>query len=158
MGSGSGEQGRFWGLFLCLALAVVWLLPLLVFAGCLLVEGYGVADTLAAVVAQYGSERRNLFMVGVPALAPMLLLAMILAVYRRRRGGSHSYLLLLGGVLPVILVLFYANLGFWPLFLPGRDYPGWPHGLEMLIAPLFFAPAGVVLGLLITGLLLRNGR
>jgi hypothetical protein len=139
----------FWARYITATLLVVFLLPLLVFTGCLVLDGYGLPATIAAVSAQYGAERQNLFLAGVPGLLPYALLALIVAVHRWRRGHARSTGLALSGGLPIAFVLAWANASFWPLHLPGRDYPGWPHGLEMVIAPLFFAPVAMAAGLLV---------
>jgi uncharacterized membrane-anchored protein len=44
------------------------------------------------------------------------------------------------GLVAILVVLVWINLQFWPLFLPERTYPGFPHGLGFIIGPVFFAP------------------
>jgi len=77
----------------------------------------------------------------------------VLVIYRRWRGVGGSRQVAVAGSLAIIALLLWANASFWPLFLPGRSYPGWPHGLEMVIVPLFFAPVGMLVAVAIAVLL-----
>ncbi|MCA9752021.1 MAG: hypothetical protein KC591_07505, partial [Gemmatimonadetes bacterium] len=61
-----------------------------------------------------------------------------------------------GGLVPIVVVLAWASFQFWPKFLPSRVYPGFPHGLEFVIAPLVFAPIGMVLGLAVATVATRR--
>jgi len=146
-------RDAFWWRYLLLVLLCVLLLPALVLGICLLAAGHSVVETLQALSAQLQTERRNLLLVGLPAVVPFALLALVLVIYRRWRGVGGSRQVAVAGSLAIIALLLWANASFWPLFLPGRSYPGWPHGLEMVIVPLFFAPVGMLVAVAIAVLL-----
>lgn len=143
----------FWRRYLLLVLLCVLLLPALVLGICLLAAGHSAMETLQALLAQLLAKRRNLLLVGLPAVVPFALLALVLLIYRRWRGIAGSWQLAFAGSLVIIVLLLWANASFWPLYLPGRSYPGWPHGLEMVIVPLFFAPIGMLVAVAIAVLL-----
>lgn len=148
----------FWRVFLLLSLLCVALTPPLVLTLCLLNAGYSPGATLSLLLEQSVSARRNLWLVGLPALLPFALLAILLAIYRRWRGPEGSIELALGGGLSIVILLLWANASFWPLFMPGREYPGFPHGLEMVIVPIFFAPIGMLVGLALAAIWLHQRR
>jgi len=147
----------FWPGFLALALTAIFVLPPLIFAVCLVQAGVGFSETATHLAEHYQSERPNLAVAGLPALVPFALLGLILGLVRWLRGKEGSTALLLGGGLPIVLILVWANATVWPLHLPGRSYPGWPHGLELVIAPLFFAPVAMLVGLVMAWFWRRAG-
>ena len=59
------------------------------------------------------------------------------------------------GLTPSLLLLVWANAEAWPLYLPGRAFPGFPHGLELIIVPLFFVPVAMVFGTVAGGVVGR---
>ncbi len=145
----------FWLRYVVLATASIVLLPALIFAICLLLDGHSAAESMRLLLAQMQAERRNPLVVGLPAVVPFALLAIVLLIYRRWRGPQGSKMVAAFGVLAIVLLLIWANAIFWPLFLPGRSYPGWPHGLEMVIVPIFFAPVGMLVAVAIAMILQR---
>ena len=134
-----------------MALFGMFLIPPLVLAACSLRAGFDVSETISTLTHQYQTDRRNLALVGIPSIVPFGLLAAVLAFYRRWRGAQGSLALAFGGGVPILLALTWAHASVWPLFLPGRTFPGWPHGLELVIAPLFFAPVAMTFGLVAVG-------
>jgi len=76
----------------------------------------------------------------------------------RRFGGDLSKrpLLIWSGYLPLLGMLIWANFEYWPDFLPSRVYPGFPHGMELFIAPLFFAPIAMAVCIFAAWLLGRS--
>jgi len=142
------DQFVWWRFFVVSAVLIV-LTPFLVFCACLLLNGIGVVETLQLTVQQMQAERRNLFLVGLPGVFPFLLLALLIFVLRRRSGFTASRAVALAGGGAIVLMLVWANASFWPVFLPGTAYPGWPHGLEMVIVPVFFAPIAMLFGALL---------
>ncbi|MEE4184913.1 MAG: hypothetical protein V2J12_04005 [Gammaproteobacteria bacterium] len=143
-----------WVLYGCLLAATLLFVPP---AGYLV--SYGLSDqhsgdALGSLAAQYLQTRRNPALTAVLAGFPFLLLALVLWFARRRRATADACRhIALGGGSAILLVMLWANLEYWPNFLPGVDYPGFPHGLELVIAPLHFAPfamaAGAMIGWLI---------
>lgn len=129
----------------------------LVFVLVAMSSGMSASETAAAVVDQYRSDRVNLLVSGLLSFFPMLLLAVILGIARRfSMKPENTVIYALGGVLPIVLVSIFVNFEYWPAFLPERVYPGFPHGLEFVIGPLAFAPAGMLLGLVIAWASLRK--
>lgn len=127
--------------FLFAALVAPLVLPALVYCVVALGAGLGVFGTLEALVNQATGQRQNILASSLLGLAPALLLLVIIRV-ARWIDPQDSWRLAAGwgGLVGILLVLAWANFEVWPLFLPGRGYPGWPHGIELVIAPLFFAP------------------
>jgi hypothetical protein len=109
----------------------------------------GFSQAFDLVVEQMQADRRNLLLVGLPGIIPFLLLATVAAVMRLRKRDPASRAAAVGGGAAIGLTLIWANASYWPMFLPGASYPGWPHGLEMIIAPLFFAPVAMLFGVLL---------
>lgn len=133
--------------------------PPLVFTAVGVAEGMGLSSTLGAVVAQYGTRRLNLFMVAVLSFLPLALLALLVYLIGRFTSIRASrWALAVGGAVAIVAVMVWINFQFWPAFLPERRAPGFPHGLEFVIGPLYFAPVGMVVGMVAAGLLERRAR
>ena len=125
----------------------VLVIPPVVFLAAALGGGLSPAESTSALIDQYGVGRRNLAVIGSLGLFPVALLAVLLwAIRRYASDGPDRAALALGGSLPILAVVAWANATFWPLYLPSRTYPGFPHGLELVIGPLIFAPIGMALG------------
>ena len=90
-----------------------------------------------------------------PAGLPMTkfsLAILALAIWVHGRGGGDTAMrprLVAGGSIPIIAVLFWANAEFWTDFLPSRVYPGFPHGLELVLGPGLYAPIGMIAGVIL---------
>jgi hypothetical protein len=140
-----------------LMMVLLILIPPFVFMVSALFSGMSVGETWAALVDQAFSRKQNLLMVGVFSWLPLALLAVVLWCHRRF-GGSEDLrpVLLWTGFLPIFLVMVWVNFEYWPDFLPGRVYPGFPHGLEFVIGPLFFAPAGMAVCMFVAWLAARK--
>jgi hypothetical protein len=120
--------------------------------------GMGAGDAFAAMVSQIGG-RPALFTPVILGLAPLLLHAGVLAVLKRRDPqGRWLPLASWFGLAPSLALLLWANLEVWPLHLPGRTFPGFPHGLELVIVPLFFVPVALVGGTVLGALVARAGH
>lgn len=131
--------------------------PLLVFFAVGVAEGMGGSGAGAALIEQLDAPRQNLRATAIFGVLPVVLLAVVLGVHRWLRPASLARpALALGGLLPVLAILVWVNLEFWPSFLPSRVYPGFPHGLELVIGPLFFAPIAMAVGLLVGWLVYRS--
>lgn len=133
--------------YLCLV-ALPLLIPPAVFAACALAAGLSPAETWTATVEQVTADQSSLLMCGLAGLFPVVLLLGGLWAYRKG-GGSDRTRRAMGwsGLVSIALVLTWVNLQFWPLFLPERTYPGFPHGLEFIIGPGFFAPVLMLIGM-----------
>lgn len=124
------------------------LLPGLIFAVTALATGLSPAETVDATIAQYTAPRLNLLVTGVLALVPFAVLAIGLAVLRRFADDRATDSAAVGGATMILLTILWAHASYWPSFLPDRVAPMWPHGLELVIGPLFFAPVLAIVGLL----------
>jgi hypothetical protein len=135
------------------------LIPPMIFLLAALTEGLGLGGAISALIAQYSASQLNLGILGILGLVPVLLLTLILGVQRKLAPGSLARpAMALGGLLPILAILVWANWDYWPRFLPSRTYPGFPHGMGLVIAPFFFAPIGVVVGTLVGWLVTRMQR
>lgn len=141
-----------WGVALTLAI------PPLVFAATGLGEGMGIGATVTAMIEQYTVHRQNLFLVALPSLAPIGLLVLITWLIGRRSGVQATRPLAIGGLLGILAVTVWINTLFWPLFLPARTYPGFPHGLEFIIGPALYAPAAMAMGMALAVAVRRSRR
>lgn len=132
--------------------------PPAVFLFCALTGGMPVGTAITALVEQYQVSRNNLLMCGILGLFPVLLLAVAAWGMSRLAGPVRAGLLTFGGMTGIVLILVWVNFQFWPSFLPDRVNPGWPHGLEFVIGPLFFAPVAMLVGILMAGLVMHWSR
>ena len=149
-----GTARRAGGGFVLVALAAPLLVPVVVFTTVALSSGMGVGGALQALVEQSSGRRQNPVTVGVLGLFPVLLLLAGLWVAGKRGLGPDRYRgAAWGGLAAILLVLVWVNAQFWGLFLPDRVYPGFPHGLELVIGPVFFAPVALVVGAIFGALL-----
>ena len=144
-------------LFVVLLVALPMLVPPLVFIMVALAEGMSIAETVNALIEQYRSDRNNLLVVGALGLFPVILLLIVLWIYYRV-SKNERYLSAMGwgGLLPVAAVLLWVNFEFWPGFLPTRVFRGFPHGLEFIIGPGFFAPIGMLVGIVVSWFIARK--
>lgn len=143
--------------YLATALLAPFLIPPITYAAVALGSGMGPADTAAALVAQLGG-RPNLIAPAVLALLPLLIhIGLLLLLRRRDPEGRWLPRAAWMGLLPALLLLLWANATVWPLHLPGRPFPGFPHGLELVIVPLFFMPVALLAGLAVGAMVGRRG-
>lgn len=134
--------------FLIASLVLPVLMPPVVFVVCALFEGLPVSEAMAALIEQFTAERQNLLVCGLIGLFPVGLLHGCLWLHRWRKGTvSVQKGMSTGGLVGILLVLIWVNFQFWPTFLPERVYPGFPHGLEFIIGPVFFAPVAMGIGM-----------
>jgi hypothetical protein len=113
-------------------------------------------DALGALAEQFTAERHNLLGISLLALLPCVLLALLVGIGGRFARRPNWPLYALGGAVPIVLVTAFVNYEFWPRYLPSRAFLGFPHGLEFVIGPLFFAPIGVLVGFSVVWILLRT--
>jgi len=125
-------------------------LPSMVFLFVALTSGLDPQTAVEALWLQAFARKMNLVVCGALGLVPIILLAVGHWIAKRRRvEESVRIVLVCGGLIPVLAVLVWANLEYWPRFLPSRTYPGFPHGLELIIGPGMFAPIGAAAGMVI---------
>ena len=120
------------------------LIPPTVFTGVALFSDMSMAETTRALIEQYSGRKQNLLVVGIMGCLPLVLLALALWLHRSFKGSpTMRPVLTWSGYFAIYLVMTWVNIEFWSDFLPGRVYPGFPHGLEFVIGPLYFAPMGM---------------
>lgn len=143
--------------FLITSLSLPLLLPTAIFTLCALAAGLSPAETWMATLEQLAAPRQNLLVCGALGLFPVALLFSVLWLHRRFGGAEKTRLgMAWSGLAAILVVLTWANRQFWPHFLPSRTYPGFPHGLELVLGPLLFAPITMILGLLTAWLIGRR--
>ena len=137
---------------------LVLIIPPLVFLIVGLHSGMAPGDAVSALGAQYAAKRVNMAVISALNLFPLLLLAGFLGLRRALgRDAGKASLYALTGAVPVLAVTAFVNFEYWPTFLPARTYAGFPHGLELILGPGAFAPAGLMLTLLVVWLATRRG-
>lgn len=132
--------------FVAVALATPFLIGVVAFLMAGLAAGMG-PDAVTALVEQASERRLNPLIAGVLGLAPVLLLLLLLGVVPRftpRAGWRPA--VAWAGLAPVALLELWAHWEVWTTYLPSRTMPGFPHGLELVIVPVFFAPIGALVG------------
>ena len=144
---------RFFGVTVAVALVI----PPMVFVASGVVAGMGLAVTGGALAEQYSADRLNLLVLGGVGVIPFAFLAIALALFRRFVSADPVRSMAFGGGPVVALLLLWAHGSYWPSFLPERVAPMWPHGIEFVIVPLFFAPVGAIVGMLAGWLVHRSG-
>ena len=145
--------------FIAVALVVPIILPVFAYLTVAMLDGHGIGGAVSALVAQIRDGRPNPLITGILGLLPVLLLLLGMWIGRRfdpegRRIAAAGW----GGLGGILVVLAWVNLTVWPLYLPGRPFPGFPHGLELVIGPILFAPVAGVLGVGIGWLAGKRGR
>jgi hypothetical protein len=142
--------------FVLLALIAPLVLPPLIFAGVAWAAGMGFSGAWQALVEQSVSPRQNPLRSAPLGLLPacILLLALWLG-HRSRRDSSSVRIAGWGGLIAILLVIVWANVEAWSGFLPSQIYPGFPHGLELVIGPLIFAPIAMLVGALVAVVVAR---
>lgn len=131
--------------------------PPVVFFLVALVSDMSLSESMAALVEQYKSRKQNLLLVGLVACLPLLLSGIVLWLHGRAGGlPAMRRILTWSGYAPIWLVAVWVNFEYWSDYLPARTFLGFPHGLEFVIGPLFFAPAGMVMCMLVAWLTARG--
>lgn len=138
-----------WMIFWLLLLATLLLVSPLAYLISYALSADHTGTGFASLLQQYSQAKRNPLLTALLSLLPFAIFALILWVFRRRQASESVQIgVALGGGLAILLVMLWANLTYWPNFLPDKTYPGFPHGLELVIAPLFFAPVALVFGVI----------
>jgi len=129
--------------FVATALIVPFVIPFVVYLTVALASGLGFGEATAATWAQVRG-RPSLLTSGLLAMIPMVLFLGAVALLKKRdEEGRWLNIAAWFGLTPSIVLLVWANAEVWPSFLPGRPFPGFPHGIELIIVPLFFVPAAM---------------
>lgn len=133
------------------ALLMPFAVPLLTFLVAGVTEGMSPAAALGSLAEQCTGGKPNPLLGGTLGLAPVGVIAIVLLGLRRRvapddpRLGAVGW----GALLAAALVIAWANWEYWPRYLPEKTFMMFPHGMELVIGPLFFAPVGAVVGALL---------
>lgn len=138
-------------------MVIVLLVPFVVFLLVGLTSGMGVGGAFAALVEQVREGRPNPMITGIIGLVPLILMGIVLWICKLARALPRTRSLVLwGGFAGIVAVLVWSNLEFWTVFLPHMKAPGFPHGMELLIGPVFFAPVAMAFGMVIAFLVGRK--
>lgn len=142
--------------FVLAALTLPLLVPVIVYLVVAVTSGLSPVEALDALRVQF-SGRPNLMATALLGLAPIALFTGVLRLLRRR-DPEGRWLGVAGwsGLAPALVILIWANSEVWPLYMPGRSFPGFPHGLELVIGAIFFVPIALVLGGLAGALMARR--
>ena len=152
------SPGRFLRpVFTCLLLVLV--VPAVVFILTGFLKGMAFTDVLDIMATRFGEARPNLLVTSLIGVFPLSLLGLVIWIHRKR-GGSQAVRssMLAGGMLALLLVIAWSNYEYWRVFLPEGKVPGFPHGLELLIGPVFFAPVAMALALIAAWAIARPRR
>lgn len=131
--------------FLPVAVAAPVVLSVVIFLGSGITTGLSPAEAISALVGQSMGRRYNPLISGALGIAPTLLLLGVLRLLRRfdpERDRSRAAAW--AGLFVIQVIVAWAGFEFWPNFLPDLVYPGFPHGLELVIGPLIFAPIALI--------------
>lgn len=123
-------------------------IPAGVFLICALAADLGIQVSLRETAEQFVAKRNHLWGCGVLGVFPVLLLTGLGWLIKRWLEPLRARRIAQAGLVGIALVLVWVNFEFWPGYLPERAFRGFPHGLEFVIGPLFFAP-GVMLVLML---------
>lgn len=142
--------------FFLAAFALPLLVPVVVYLAVAVASGLSPGEAVGAFRAQF-TGRPNLMATALLGLAPIALFAGVLRLLRRR-DPEGRWLGMVGwsGLAPALVVLIWANVEVWPLYMPGRAFPGFPHGLELVIGAIVFVPIALILGGIVGGIVARG--
>lgn len=135
---------------------LAFVIPAGVFFVCALLADLSLADSLRETVAQYAVRRQHLWGCGVLGVLPVVLLTIVAWLMGKRLDPLRTRFIAQMGLLGIVLILLWVNAQFWPGYLPERAFRGFPHGLEFVIGPIFFAPVAMLAAMMIAWLGTRN--
>lgn len=135
---------------------VAFAIPAGVFLICALLADLTFEDSLRATAEQFTAERNHLWGCGVLGALPVVLLTGVGWLMKRWLEPQRARLIAQFGLVGIALVLVWVNFEFWPGYLPERAFRGFPHGLEFVIGPLYFAPGVMLAFMLFAWLGTRN--
>lgn len=127
---------------------VAFLIPAVVFVLSALFAGMSVAESLGAVATQFRAERHPLLGAALLGTLPVVLLTLLGWLLTRKLDEVRGRTIARAGLVGIALILLWVNVEFWPGYLPERAFRGFPHGLEFVIGPIFFAPPAMLLAML----------
>lgn len=136
-------KSLFFGVFLP-GIVLAFAIPVIVFLVCALLAGLSVTASIGAVVEQFSAERHPLLGAAIVGLLPVVLVAVLGWLVAFKVEARRSRLIAQAGLAGIAAVLLWVNFSFWPGYLPERAFRGFPHGLEFVIGPLFFAPPAML--------------
>lgn len=140
--------------FVAAALLAPLLIPPVVYLVAALASGLGPTASLDALVEQSLGGRPSPLATGILGLFPaLLLLGGVLLARKLRPEARWIRAAGWGGLGALLIILAWANFEAWPLFLPGRSPPGFPHGIELVIGPVVFGPIAILVGAVFLGIL-----
>jgi len=143
----NGSSSIFFTVFVP-GVVLAFLIPAAVFVFCAVVAEMSLAESLGAVVTQFRAERHSLLGAAILGTLPVLLLTVLGWLLSHKLNKTRVRAIAQTGLVGITLILLWVNVEFWPGYLPERAFRGFPHGLEFVIGPLFFAPPAMLVGML----------
>lgn len=131
-------------------------IPATVFVVCALLADMSLTESLRAAVTQFSAERHPLFGAAILGSMPVLLVTVLGWLLARKLAAQRARLIAQAGLFGIALILVWVNVEFWPGYLPGKTFRGFPHGLEFVIGPIFFAPPAMLVAMLAAGFATRQ--
>ena len=122
-------------------------IPLAVFFGSALTAGLSLSESVDSTAQQFFAERHPLFSAQILGLVPVVLATVLGWLLARKIDAHRSRVVAQAGLAGAATVLIWINVAFWPDYLPERTFRGFPHGLEFVIGPLFFAPPATLIAM-----------
>lgn len=123
------------------AIAGSLLAPSLVLIVSALASGLPVGEVFSAWIRHVLGGRPSVLATTVLNLAPVGMLAIVLFAHARGNGSEITRgRMAWAGCIAILIITVWVNLQFWPRFFPAQQPLGFPHGIELVIGPLFFAP------------------
>ncbi len=148
---------RVWAIYFVVLVSTILLVSPIAYLISYALSEQHAGDAISTLLTQYYQVKRNPLITSLLSLFPFLLLAIIQGIAQKRKTHVKTCTAMVtGGSLAIFVLMMWANLTYWPNFLPEVQYPGFPHGLELVIVPLFFAPIGMLLGVLLGWFAGRN--
>ena len=124
--------------------------PVVTFIVCAIFKSIPFTEIPTYVSDQFYTARGNLAILGVVGLFPMLIMAIVLWIVQKLTKGSIAGdYLFYSGLIAIIMIIGWANGSYWLAYLPNRNFLGWPHGIELFIGPVVFAPIGMLICILV---------
>lgn len=134
------------------------IVPAGIFLACAMNADLSFRSSVDAWLTQWTAERHSLLGVTILGLIPVFLLSLVTGLLRLWLDPGRVVRMGWAGLTAMTAVLVWVNLEFWPGYLPDKAFRGFPHGLEFVIGPVFFAPPAMAVAMVFAWLTTRGAR